>query len=77
MRMNRLITVVLDHPEQAGIGIDESTAILVENGRVATVYGGYQVIALRHPHCPTPYTSKSNAAPRAIRIYRWAAVNRI
>ena len=53
MRMNRLITVVLDHPEQAGIGIDESTAILVENGRVATVYGGYQVIALRHPSART------------------------
>lgn len=48
MRMNRLITVVLDHPAQTGIGIDESTAILVENGNLATVYGGYQVITLRH-----------------------------
>jgi cyanophycinase len=48
MRMNRLITVVLDHPGQIGIGIDESTAILVENGNLATVFGGYQVITLRH-----------------------------
>ncbi len=48
MRMNRLITVVLDHPGQTGIGIDESTAILVENGNLATVFGGYQVITLRH-----------------------------
>jgi cyanophycinase len=48
MRMNRLITVILDHPGQTGIGIDESTAILVENGNLATVFGGYQVIALRH-----------------------------
>ncbi|NBC08175.1 MAG: cyanophycinase [Bacteroidetes bacterium] len=53
MRMNRLITVVLEHPEQIGIGIDESTAILVEKGRVATVHGGYQVIALRHPTADT------------------------
>ncbi len=49
MRMNRLITTVLDHPEQTGIGIDESTAILVEQGQRATVHGGYQVIVLRHP----------------------------
>lgn len=49
MRMNRLITTVLDHPEQTGIGIDESTAILVKQGRYATVHGGYQVIVLRHP----------------------------
>lgn len=53
MRMNRLITVVLDHPDQMGIGIDESTAILVENGNAATVYGGYQVIVLRHPEGQT------------------------
>lgn len=49
MRMNRLITVVLDHPEQTGIGIDESTAILIENGAIATVHGLYQVVVLRHP----------------------------
>jgi cyanophycinase len=53
MRMNRLITVVLDHPAQTGIGIDESTAILVENGNLATVFGGYQVITLRHRSGPT------------------------
>lgn len=49
MRMNRLITVVLDHPDQIGIGIDESTAILVEEGQRATVLGNYQVIVLKHP----------------------------
>jgi len=53
MRMNRLITVVLDNPGNIGIGIDESTAILVENGKQATVYGGYQVITLRHPNART------------------------
>lgn len=47
MRMNRLITAVLDHPDLAGIGIDESTAFLVE-GNKGTVYGTGQVIFLRH-----------------------------
>ncbi len=49
MRMNRLITVALEHPGMACIGIDESTAILVE-GDEATVVGNYQVILLRNPH---------------------------
>lgn len=49
MRMNRLMTVVLDHPEKVGIGIDESTALLIERGRFGKVYGGYQVVVLRHP----------------------------
>jgi cyanophycinase len=48
MRMNRLITAVLDHPGLTGIGIDESTALLVE-GNKGTVYGFGQVIMLRHP----------------------------
>lgn len=48
MRMNRLITAVLDHPALTGIGIDESTALLVE-GNKGTVYGVGQVIMLRHP----------------------------
>lgn len=47
MRMNRLISAVLENPEETGIGIDESTAILVE-GNTATVYGNYQVIVIRH-----------------------------
>lgn len=47
MRMNRLITAVLDHPSLTGIGIDESTALAVE-GNKGTVYGTGQVIMLRH-----------------------------
>lgn len=49
MRMNRLIAAVLEHPEAVGIGIDESTALVVEGGRFAKVAGSYQVIALRNP----------------------------
>lgn len=48
MRMNRLMSVALEHPGQACIGIDESTAILVE-GNSATVVGDSQVILLRNP----------------------------
>ena len=49
MRMNRLISVVLENPGQVGIGIDESTAIVVERGQLARVVGDWQVILLRHP----------------------------
>lgn len=48
MRMNRLITVAIEHPNETCIGIDESTAILVK-GNNATVYGESQVIVLKNP----------------------------
>ncbi len=47
MRLNRLISAVLENPGETGIGIDESTAICV-NGDSARVYGEGQVIVLRH-----------------------------
>ncbi len=47
-RHNRLITAVLDHPELPGIGIDESTAILVK-GNKAEVIGEAQVLVFRNP----------------------------
>ena len=47
-RHNRLITAVLDHPGLTGIGIDESTAILVK-GNNAEVVGVSQVIVYRNP----------------------------
>ncbi len=47
MRMNRLITVILEHPSKTGIGIDESTAILVDNNDVR-VYGVGQVVVIRN-----------------------------
>jgi cyanophycinase len=43
-RQNRLFGVVLAHPEERGIGIDEGTAILVEDGRKALVVGSSQVM---------------------------------
>ena len=52
MRMNRLISACLENPEETGIGIDESTAILIENNK-ATVYGISQVVVLRHKTAET------------------------
>ncbi len=47
-RHNRLITAVLEHPELPGIGIDESTALIVR-GNVAEVVGESQVLVYRNP----------------------------
>lgn len=52
MRMNRLISACLENPQETAIGIDESTAILVDNND-ATVYGSSQVIVLRHKTAET------------------------
>jgi len=46
-RYNRLITSVLENPDLPGIGIDESTAILVK-GKTAEVVGESQVIVFRN-----------------------------
>jgi len=46
-RHNRLITAVLEYPELPGIGIDESTAILVR-GNKAEVVGVSQVLVYRN-----------------------------
>jgi cyanophycinase len=46
-RHNRLITAVLEHPEIPGIGIDESTALLIA-GNMAEVIGDSQVLVFRN-----------------------------
>ncbi len=43
-RHNRLVSLVLENPKLLGIGIDESTAILVYPDRAFEVIGEYQVI---------------------------------
>ncbi|MFO8234130.1 MAG: cyanophycinase [Bacteroidales bacterium] len=47
MRMNRLISAILENPKDLGIGIDESTAILVDKNK-ATVYGIGQVVVIEN-----------------------------
>ncbi|WP_441001194.1 cyanophycinase [Fodinibius sp. SL11] len=46
-RNNRLLTAVMEFPERVGIGIDESTAIIVE-GNEARVVGESQVLVYRN-----------------------------
>jgi cyanophycinase len=46
-RLNRLIAVSIENPDELCVGIDESTAIIVD-GDYATVTGISQVIALRN-----------------------------
>lgn len=47
-RYNRLLTAVIEMPGTLGIGIDESTAILVHAGR-AEVVGESQVVVVHNP----------------------------
>jgi cyanophycinase len=47
MRMNRLISAAIENPDEMLIGIDESTAIIVE-GDSATVTGISQVVVLHN-----------------------------
>ncbi len=47
-RHNRLISAIIEFPDMMGIGIDESTAILVK-GNDAEVVGESQVIILQNP----------------------------
>ncbi|HLA64450.1 MAG TPA: cyanophycinase [Rhodothermales bacterium] len=47
-RYNRLLTAILESPEVVGVGIDESTAILVHGGR-AEVVGESQVVVFHNP----------------------------
>jgi cyanophycinase len=47
-RHNRLLTGVIDYPDHTGIGIDESTAVVVK-GREVEVIGNSQVIVVRNP----------------------------
>ena len=43
-RENRLFGLVLKHPQERGVGIDEDTALLVRNGRHAEVVGRGPVV---------------------------------
>jgi cyanophycinase len=47
-RYNRLLSAVIEHPEKTGIGIDESTAILV-TGATAEVVSKFQVLVFKNP----------------------------
>jgi cyanophycinase len=45
-RHNRLLTAILEYPKNIGIGIDESTALMVQ-GNECTIFGESQVLVYR------------------------------
>ena len=68
-RHNRLISAVIEHPELPGIGIDESTAILVK-GKQAEVVGVSQVLVFSNPDQSIQhYETKLGARNLVLDIY--------
>ena len=47
-RLNRLIAAAIENPDELCVGIDESTAIIVDGDDV-TVTGIHQVIVIKNP----------------------------
>jgi cyanophycinase len=45
-RLNRLLSVVLEHPRLLGIGVDQSTGIWIRPDRTFTVLGASGVVVL-------------------------------
>lgn len=54
-RHNRLFGVVLEHPNMLGIGIDEDTAVLIEDNRHLTVMGETQVMMVYSKNGKQPF----------------------
>ena len=68
-RLNRLISVVLEHPELPGIGIDESTSIIVNPGGIYEVLGEGTVMVFDARDAKTIHTdTRGNLAARGIRL---------
>jgi cyanophycinase len=51
-RENRLFGLILNHAELLGVGVDEATALLVEDGRLGEVAGAGQVMLVDARHEP-------------------------
>ena len=68
-RLNRLISVVLEHPDLLGVGIDESTAIQVNPDRTFEVLGEGTVVVVDARKAKTIHTDKNqNLAGRDIEM---------
>jgi cyanophycinase len=68
-RYNRLISAVIEMPGYQAVGIDESTAILVSQGK-ATVVGASQVINIGAPqHVLHPGDTLLNAHDISVDIF--------
>lgn len=68
-RYNRLLTAIIEYPEITGVGIDESTAILV-SGNTMEVVGESQVIVFKNPEkSKTEFNDKLGARGIIINLY--------
>lgn len=68
-RYNRLISAIIEFPEMTGIGIDESTALLIK-GNAVEVVGESQVIVLKNTeHSKDEYNNKLGAKGITMNIY--------
>jgi cyanophycinase len=68
-RYNRLFSAIIEHPDMIGIGIDESTAILVKQDQFEVV-GISQVIVFKNPNqSKNMYEDKLGAHDLILSIY--------
>ena len=73
-RYNRLISAIIEYPEMVGIGIDESTAILIKGSRIEVV-GESQVIVLTNPgKSKIRYKEKIGAEGLSLDVYLPGAI---
>lgn len=55
-RHNRLFGLILENPRMLGIGIDEDTAVMIEDNRLLTVEGKTQVVFMHSRNDRRPFT---------------------
>lgn len=68
-RNNRLLTAIMEYPDKVGVGIDESTAVIVD-GDEFTVVGESQVLVYRNNADTVVYKNgKLGAADISLQIY--------
>ncbi|PWJ44157.1 cyanophycinase [Sediminitomix flava] len=69
-RYNRLISAVIENPSKVGLGIDESTAILVTEGTKIEVVGESQVIRMMNKQkSPKVYEDKIGATSIQLDVF--------
>jgi cyanophycinase len=73
-RLNRLISVILEHPTLPGIGIDESTAVVVSPGGGVEVMGEGAVVVLDARHAGAIHTdTRGNLVGQNIVMHIYSA----
>jgi cyanophycinase len=68
-RHNRLISLVLENPETLGIGIDESTAIIVSCGQIFEVIGQNNVLVYDASHADIDTPSLQPVSAHNLRMH--------